>query len=597
MKISCWISFLFVLLLSNAFAQNEIESGGRFSIDRGSKETVSSFEKLPFEALKERQVVNIGYNVNDAIWCIIKCRNTTDHEAKKLLVFDNIFLDSISWWMNGAHGVMGDRTAMQDEYISGYTLPVELAPHDSTEIRIRIKKTISLLHFSYQIKSQASVSKESREHLSIVSVFLGVLIFSIFFYCFILFKNRKRIYYIFILYALVSCMYIIITSGFARYVLTPKLFYLGEFRIFSGSFWYVLVGWFFIEFLETKKHHPIYHRIFVVAILFLTSLILAAILLVVLKMYAPLKILTFIAYAHYLAIMLLILLCTIRHFRFNVQNSIYALVAFSSHFVWQTTGLLTTFKLFPDNTKLDWFIYASVFQGILFGYVLAKGYIRAFYQSISLGQEIIEEKQRTIQSISQAQVAERRKIASILHDNFGVKIAQILHLSELGEKKELTKQIHDLSEDIRNVSHSILPRSLDDGALLRSILNHLEIIRSARPEVKLELNAFDFPEKTGSEWRFDLYLISLEIIHNAIRHGEATEIDLEFYAYPDCYVFQYTDNGKGFDVSASPGFGLTSMKRRIEQFGGHFEISSEAGEGTVIQIQLPVNSNNPIYSS
>ena len=86
-------------------------------------------------------------------------------------------------------------------------------------------------------------------------------------------------------------------------------------------------------------------------------------------------------------------------------------------------------------------------------------------------------------------------------------------------------------------------------------------------------------------WRFDVYLISLELINNALKHAQPTEIVIEFYHYDDKFVFQYTDNGCGFDVTNSDfGFGLTSIQSRIQNVKGSVEINSQVGEGTVIQL-------------
>lgn len=589
MKINCWISVLFHFFITSViFSQNIIQSEGRFALDKNSKKTVSNFNTLKFTPLKCNEEINLGYNENDALWCVIHCKNPSNKKIKELLIIDNIYIDSITYWINDCIGnLIGDRTSNQDAYISAYTIPIEINPNQEIEIKLRIKKTISFLNFKYYLDSEITVSKTSRNQLSLISVFLGFLLFLIFFYAFVLFYNRKKIYLVFFLYLCVCLIYVTITSGFARYILTPNIFYAGELRIFSGSFWFVLFAWLFLELLEMKKNHSVIYFMLKNCLLILLIVIVSSFLSLIFKFYLPLKYLTVVAYVDYLFIFLLALIGSIRHFKVDSKIAFYALISFIFHFIWQLASLLITLKILPDHFKLDWFIYVSVFQAILFGYLLARNYIDSFFQKLKLEEEVISEKKRGIQLIAKTQISERSKIASILHDNFSVKIAQVLHLTELDDKDELQKQIHNLSNDIRNISHTILPKSLIDGALIKAIENQIDSFKKSTSNLKFSLNTFDFSEKIEEEWRFNLYLITLEIIHNAIKHGKATEIDLEFFRYPESYVFQFTDNGIGFDAVNTTGFGLVTMQQRIEELGGVFEINSNSITGTIIHIHIP----------
>ena len=63
---------------------------------------------------------------------------------------------------------------------------------------------------------------------------------------------------------------------------------------------------------------------------------------------------------------------------------------------------------------------------------------------------------------------------------------------------------------------------------------------------------------------------------------------IEFYGHPDCYVFQFSDNGIGFnDKSIQKGFGLDNIEKRILFYKGVFEINSTENKGSTIQISIP----------
>jgi signal transduction histidine kinase len=225
---------------------------------------------------------------------------------------------------------------------------------------------------------------------------------------------------------------------------------------------------------------------------------------------------------------------------------------------------------------------------LFFGYVLAKNYIETFQKNNTLTLEILAEKESSIKVISNIQIRERRSIANIIHDKIGSKISYILHLLELKNLSLINENLNELADDIRDISHGILPKSLDDGALLASLKSQVYILNTGLQHVKIELFAYDFPENINEIWVYDMYLISLEIINNSIKHGKPDYITIELYSYSDSYQFQFTDDGDGFNELETPkGFGLENIEKRIRNYEGIFEIISSENQGTIIQISIP----------
>lgn len=173
MKITYWNSLLCCFFATFLSAQKGIESSAKYALDKNSKKTESTYNSLHFHSFKSKERINIGYNENDAVWCVIKCKNTTNAKLKRLLVIDNIFLDSVNCWMKGKSAVMGDRTSIEDAYISAYTVPIELKAKEEIEIILRIKKTISILNFNYYFDTEKTISNSSRNQLGLISVFIG----------------------------------------------------------------------------------------------------------------------------------------------------------------------------------------------------------------------------------------------------------------------------------------------------------------------------------------------------------------------------------------------------------------------------------------
>jgi signal transduction histidine kinase len=112
--------------------------------------------------------------------------------------------------------------------------------------------------------------------------------------------------------------------------------------------------------------------------------------------------------------------------------------------------------------------------------------------------------------------------------------------------------------------------------------------------------------RSGVEMRFDieegidapvdvreaLLRVVREAVTNAARHGNARTVSIELSCRQGVFL-RIRDDGKGFDPAVKPngsrngGFGLVSMKERVEALGGRLRVASRPGAGTEIEVALP----------
>jgi signal transduction histidine kinase len=84
------------------------------------------------------------------------------------------------------------------------------------------------------------------------------------------------------------------------------------------------------------------------------------------------------------------------------------------------------------------------------------------------------------------------------------------------------------------------------------------------------------------------YRIVQEALSNAARHARASDVWVSLAIGGDSLVVTIADDGTGVVVPRAGGVGLGSMRDRVEEIGGAFEMSASPGRGTSVIATLPV---------
>jgi len=93
--------------------------------------------------------------------------------------------------------------------------------------------------------------------------------------------------------------------------------------------------------------------------------------------------------------------------------------------------------------------------------------------------------------------------------------------------------------------------------------------------------------------RDDVYRIAREALRNAVQHAEAQEIEVGLHYGESAFILRIRDDGIGIDTNVvraghrAGHWGLQGMRERAESFGAHFEVWSERGAGTEIELSVP----------
>lgn len=207
---------------------------------------------------------------------------------------------------------------------------------------------------------------------------------------------------------------------------------------------------------------------------------------------------------------------------------------------------------------------------------------------------------KLIESVIQTEEAERRRIASDLHDGLGPELSTVkLYIQGLidatndVEKNEISNKLMDLInhsiDNLSEISFNISPHILLDYGLEEAIKIYIDKLQ-IKPELEITTH-FDKIERFDINKELTLYRTISELFNNTIKYADATEIKLEISIIKKEIYIYYADNGKGFSVEKElekkTGMGIQNMISRIKSLEGTIKIQSKIDEGMSVAIYLP----------
>lgn len=201
---------------------------------------------------------------------------------------------------------------------------------------------------------------------------------------------------------------------------------------------------------------------------------------------------------------------------------------------------------------------------------------------------------------------QRLQISRDLHDNIGAQLTFII--SSIDSLKYGFAENNPKLENKLNTISSFTKETIFELRDTIWAMNKEEItledlrtrISNFIDNAQLSLNGiqFNFNFETQSFQSFsskdgmNIYRLIQEGINNAIKHAEATQINVSFIESDNKITIVISDNGKGFEMtSVEIGNGLNSMKKRATELKGNFTIETNE-KGTKIYLSLPNQKEN-----
>ncbi len=192
---------------------------------------------------------------------------------------------------------------------------------------------------------------------------------------------------------------------------------------------------------------------------------------------------------------------------------------------------------------------------------------------------------------------ERKRIVSDLHDELGPLLSVVkLHIMSLDtqDKEDIklinkaTDNLDNILDRIRNICNQLMPQALIRKGLIMAINEFISDLENKTPiTISFRYEDLNIPETS----EIHLYRMIQEIINNAIKHSEASKLNIHLFKKNNKLVVSVKDDGKGFSTAevaeTSRGLGLKNILSRVDVLQGDIYLTSDSTNGTSYTIEIP----------
>jgi len=204
-----------------------------------------------------------------------------------------------------------------------------------------------------------------------------------------------------------------------------------------------------------------------------------------------------------------------------------------------------------------------------------------------------------------ATLEERTRLARELHDSATQSLYSATLFAEAG--KDLAEQgdldsagyylsrvgevVQQALKDLRLLVFELRPPVLEKEGLVGAIQKRLDAVEK-RAGMEARLIGDPLLSLPGEQSE-DLYFIALEALNNVLKHAESDSVTVTIRSDGELLALEVVDDGVGFNLESvhnGGGMGMGSMQERAERLGGDLTIQSNPGQGTRVEVVVPLNT-------
>ncbi|OQP60813.1 sensor histidine kinase [Niastella populi] len=449
---------------------------------------------------------------------------------------------------------------------------------------------------------QWGIAQRNRDSLLDVFTYTvsGVLLFMIFYSLAVYIQSRNKEFIFYAGYTFLTCSLLFLKS-YLNYSATPFNYFYEEyldFMIMTGSV--VLYQIFMRKFINSREQYPLLDKfLHFFSLLLIGASIVFSIVYFLTDKYIMLNIMeNFIIKQVFFLTGMFFIIYSIKKKNTLLNylaagNAALIIFAVISYII-----IITGWKLVENNIT-------SIFNRALFyyeiGLVLELGFFLsglAYKNRRDIIERVKERERLKLENerkefdkqmaVMAAKQEERNRISADMHDELGSGVTAIRLMSEImksrlkGEVVPELEKISNSANELLGKMNTIIWTMKSSNDTLESLIAYIrahaiEYFDSTPIECKVQLPALIPQAEVSGEKRRNIFLSIKEALNNAMKHSQASQIQIIISTSDKWLMIKVSDNGVGIDADKLRRFGngLSNMRRRMESIDGSFKIESE----------------------
>lgn len=473
---------------------------------------------------------------------------------------------------------------------------IDLKNRKDLQLVLMVDKRNEQLHLPLNFYNDKGFLSHQRNNNLLAGLFVGILIFILLFTFFLYFNIRERLYIYYALYVLMITGYIFSDLGFSFMYLYPNVPVLND---LSRPVTFLLAPILYIFFtrslLNVKQNFPQVYRYTNIFLLFFSFCFIVG-LSIARTGYVPGLWMFLMNILMALSLIPAFVLSILGLFK-GIRYSSYILVASTFY-----TVFTQIYKQYLTGDLPESFINRhAVNIGFSVELILLTMALSIRFKNYKLDAEDLwlqlnRQQENIFRNISEYQEREMKRLSGLLHDSIGAGLSSIKYNleavdSEPGKRLSILKStiedVTNLTDEIRNISHTMSPLLLQQKGLLKGLEDLTERYnRTGR--LKIWIESIGSLHRASFQNELLVFRIVQELLQNVIKHAEATEVMIQLIIEPEIISVLVEDNGKGCDTDEiKEGLGFSQIKALATFVKGQFEVRSKLNKGCSVSIEFP----------